>query len=113
MSRFVTALVVVAIVLLPATAQAQETNLRDPFDPLLTTETDTDGTTDTTGDTTGTTDTTTDTDTDTDTDTAPTDGLPTTGADPRSWLAVAYVLLAVGVGMLGYARFNRGPQRAR
>ena len=108
-------LVVVATVLLPVTAQAQETNLRDPFDPLLTTETETDGTTDTTGDTTGTTDTTTDTDTDTntDTDTAPTDDLPTTGVDPRSWLAVAYVLLAVGVGMLGYARFNRGPQRAR
>ena len=110
MSRLAAVLAVVAVVLLPGAAHAQEAGLRDPFDPLLTTGDETTTTTDTgNGDTTSTIDTTTDTDI----DTVPTEDLPTTGTDPRSWLALAYVLLAAGAGILAYARFNRGHERAR
>ena len=88
----------------PASAQER---LRDPFDPLV----------DTNADTTTTTTTTTDPAIDTtapDTDPAvdPDDGLPTTGVDPRSWLAFAYVLIACGGGLLILARTHRtGPLR--
>lgn len=105
--------IVAATFLSSGAAHAQERGLRNPFDPLLGTEEGTTTSDTDTGDTTGTTDTTDTTTTDTDTGTAADDDLPTTGADPRSWLALAYVLLAAGAGILAYVRVNRSEQNAR
>ena len=92
----VSAIVVAALGIWAAPVSAQEQ--RDPFDPLLSNETSDSGATDT-----GSTDTST-----TDPVTPPAeeppaesplpsdDDLPQTGTDPKSWLAVGYVLVAVG-----------------
>ena len=111
MRRALVVLAVLGVSLAPAAAHAQESGLRDPFDPLLTVETDTTTTTD--GDTGDTTTTITDSDTDivTDEDPGLTDGLPATGRDPRSWLAFAYVLLAAGTGILVFTRQGWGVAR--
>ena len=88
---------VFTVVFLAAPAAAQE--LRDPFDPLLTT-----GGSDTTG--TVTSDppvSTPPTDTPLENPT-PTDNLPTTGSDPKSWLALGYFLLAAGTTLIAMAR---------
>ena len=78
-------------------AAAHQAGLRDPFEPLIDPEAT--GTTTTTTTTTDTVDTTTTVDT---TD----EGLPTTGTDAVSWVAVAYVLVAAGIGALALARFS-------
>ena len=112
MRKLVLLFALLAAVLAPTAARAQEAGLRDPFDPLITVEDDTTTTT-TDTDTTDTDDTTTTT-TDTDPDPAPTDGLPTTGSDPRSWLAIAYVLLAAGAVILALTREVRAlPRKLR
>ena len=92
-----------------ASAQAQTTGLRDPFDPLLTVET-ADGTT--TGTPTGT-DTDIDDPTVLDDPAAPSsdDELPATGADSTNWLAAAYVLVALGAGLVATARLLRPAER--
>ena len=89
---------VFTVLFLAAPATAQE--LRDPFDPLLTT-----GGSDTTDPVTSDTPVTTPpTDTPLENPTPPTDNLPTTGSDPRSWLALGYFLLAAGTTMIAMAR---------
>ncbi len=105
MRRLALSVMLAVLVVGPASVvHAQEENLRDPFEPLLSAETDT--TTTTTGD--GTiAPTTTDTDTDTDVEPAPTDGLPTTGGDADRWVALAYVLVAAGGAALALARTSR------
>lgn len=101
---------IVGLLAVPATASAAPSGLRDPFDPLLTVDTG-DGTT---TDGTPTADTDTD-DTTTTTDPAPApsdDGLPTTGRDAMDWLVLAYVLVALGGGLLAVSRVAR-PARKR
>ena len=101
---------VLGLVLVPvASANAAPSGLRDPFDPVLTVDT-TDGTT--TDGTPTTDDGATDPTTTTDPAPAPDDdGLPTTGGDTKSWLAMAYVLVALGSGVLAAARFARPATR--
>ena len=80
---------------------------RDPFDPVLTVDIDvgyhrTDGT--------PTTDTTSRKRRPATTMPRTDDGLPNTGSDPTNWLAYAYVLVAVGTGVLTMARVIRPAQ---
>ena len=90
---------VFTVLFLAAPAAAQE--LRDPFDPLLTTGGS--DTTDTVPPTSDTPVTTPPTENPLETPT-PTDNLPTTGSDPKSWLALGYFLLAAGTTMIAMAR---------
>ena len=106
-------LLVLGIVLATAApVHAAPSNLRDPFRPLLTQETDDDTTA---GDPTTTGDPTTDTTDPTavdDPNTPPADdGLPTTGSETTNWLAAAYLLLAVGALLIVFGRFTRSPGR--
>ena len=97
------ALAVAGFVLLPLTAaRAQDPGLRDPFDPILSAEdaatspTEPDDATDPV----------TVTEPDVlDPDPA-SDGLPSTGQDPRNWLAVAYVLVAAGGALVALPRLT-------
>ena len=102
------------MVLAAAPAHARPSDLRDPFRPLLSNETDgaPSG-----GDPTGTDpageDPTGDDPTGgVDPDPVPPDGLPTTGSDTTEWLAGAYALIAVGAGLVMLDRVAR-PRRRR
>ena len=101
MARAATRTVVSALfvgVLLVATA-APALAIRDPFQPLITENTDT-GSTDTTGSTTTTT-----TTAPTTTTPAADEPTPTTGWDPSSWLGLATLVLVLGAGLLVFVRF--------
>lgn len=97
-----TFLALIAVLSFAAPAAAQ--SVRDPFDPLLSTFT--------TG--TSTEDPTTTNPVDPVIDEAPlvnpapsTDNLPSTGRDPKNWLGIAYVLLAIGTALLVIGRLDR------
>ncbi|MDQ4026573.1 MAG: LPXTG cell wall anchor domain-containing protein [Actinomycetota bacterium] len=102
--RFPALVVAGSSILLVALASPAEGQVRDPFDPVvdtsaqtttdtgaLTSSTDPAATTETT--TTATTETTTDEGT-----------LPNTGGSVSTWLAIAYVLVAAGAGLLLFAK---------
>ena len=108
MRRLVCAAALFSVLLLAAPAVAQ---VRDPFDPLLTTgsETDTD-----TGITTDTPPVTTPpAETPLVNPPPPSDDLPNTGADPKNLLTLAYVLLAAGGVMVAISHVGEPyPRRA-
>ncbi len=99
MRRAAVALLCVAVTLisLAPSAFAHQAGLRDPFEPLVDPQAPGTTTATTTTDTVDATTTTVDT---------TEEGLPTTGGDPFSWLAVAYVLVAGGASALAMARFG-------
>ena len=92
------------VALLAAPAGAQTSGLRDPFDPLVLPDDSTAPTSPTVPD---------DPVVAPDPDPAPpvTDDLPTTGGDPRDWVAIAYMLIATGTGLVAFARVNDPPRR--
>lgn len=98
----------VALTLLAAPAGAQTSGLRDPFDPLVLPGV-------LPGDSTAPTSPTVPDDpvVAPDPDPAPpvTDDLPTTGGNPRDWVAIAYMLIAIGTGLVAFARVNDPPPR--
>ncbi|HYN35567.1 MAG TPA: hypothetical protein VEV82_01185 [Actinomycetota bacterium] len=104
MRRSLPATLLALIVVLTFAAPAAAQSVRDPFDPLLSTST--------TG--TSTEDPTTTNPIDPVIDEAPlvdpapsTDDLPNTGSYPKNWLAIAYVLLAMGTALLAIGRLDR------
>ena len=102
MRRLVCAAALFAVLFVAAPAGAQ---VRDPFDPLLTTESKTD-TTAPSGET-GTTPVVTPPESDPiENPPPPTDGLPNTGSDPKNLLALAYVLLAAGTVMVAISHLG-------
>ena len=95
--------VVLAVVL--AAPAAAHKGLRDPFDPVVDVDAQTGAPADPT-------------DTSTVVETSPdeptvTDGLPTTGSDPSSWLSIAYVMIACGLGLVVIARLRNASDRER
>ncbi len=110
MRKLLVVIAALGLVFVPvSSAAAQTTGLRDPFDPLL--SVDAGGET-ATGTTAG-------TGTDVDDPTVPDDSvapptddeLPTTGADPTNWLAAAYILVALGGGLVASAKLLRPSPR--
>jgi hypothetical protein len=93
---------VALIVAVPASAAAQQAGLRDPFDvpPAAETPATTTGVTETE---TGTTDVGEPVTVDSN------DGIPQTGTDPHMWLAVAYLLIAVGAALVWLGRARQIP----
>ena len=94
------ALIVVLMLAAPASAQS----VRNPFDPLLSTTT-TDSSTDPI--TTDPTDPVID-EVPLDNPAPSTDDLPNTGGDPKNWLGISYVLLAMGAALLVIGRERSG-----
>ncbi len=98
------AAVLVALLATAPSAAAHPTGLRDPFEPLISPEDETataTSTATTEAPEVGTATTIDETD----------QGLPTTGSDPSSWLAVAYFMIAAGAGALAFARLA-SPRRS-
>jgi LPXTG-motif cell wall-anchored protein len=104
-----------AWILLVALAAPAAGQARDPFDPVIDTSVET--TTDTSQTTSPTSPTESASTSETTTTTTATDEgtLPTTGSSVTSWLAIAYVLVAAGAGILLLARTEdeRGSGDAR
>ena len=100
------ALAIVLVVAAPALAQ------RDPFDPVIDLTVDTSGAGASDPDGTGTAGT-GDTDPTSNPD-ARADVFPNTGADTSGWLAIAYVLLASGIGLVVFSKtMSPAAQRPR